>query len=93
VASWHRESPELCHFRTSKGLEVDGVIELEDGQVAGIEVTRSQTVTGQDCRGLHELASLAGRHFRIGIILYLGHRVLPFGKNLFAVPMAALWEW
>ena len=92
-ASWHREPPELYHFRTSKGLEVDAVIELENGQVAGIEVTRSQTVTGQDFRGLHELASLAGKHFRIGIILYLGHRVLPFGKTMFAVPMAALWEW
>jgi predicted AAA+ superfamily ATPase len=92
-ASWHRESPQLYHFRTPKGLEVDVVIELEGGELVGIEVTRSQTVTGDDFRGLHELASLAGRRFRVGIILYHGHRVLPFGRNLYAVPITALWDW
>lgn len=91
--SWHEERPELYHFRTPKGLEVDAVIEGEDGDLIGIEVTRSQTVTGADFRGLNELAKVGGRRFRAGIILYLGRKVLPFGRNLHAVPMAALWEW
>jgi hypothetical protein len=46
-----------------------------------------------DFRGLNELARLAGRRFRSGVVLYLGRRVVPFAKNLHAVPMAALWAW
>ena len=49
--------------------------------------------TAADFRGLDELARLAGRRFRAGVVLYLGRRVVPFAKNLHAVPMAALWEW
>lgn len=92
-ASWRDDQLPLYHFRTPKGLEVDVLLELEGGEVIGIEITRSQTVTGADFRGLHELARIAGRRFRLGVILYLGRRVLPFAKNLYAVPMAALWEW
>ena len=69
------------------------VVEFEGGEVVGVEVTQSQTITGGDFRGLPELAKLAGKRFRAGLILYLGRRVVPFGKNLFAVPLAALWEW
>jgi len=92
-ASWLAEWPRIYHFRTPKGLEVDAVVEGEAGEILGIEVTQSQTVRGEDFRGLHELARLAGRRFRIGVILYLGRKVVPFGNNFYAVPMAALWEW
>jgi hypothetical protein len=92
-ASWHEEQPELYHFRTPKGLEVDLVIEFGNGDIIGIEVTRSQTVNGNDFRGLHELARVAGRRFRRGVILYLGDRVVSFGSALHAVPIGALWEW
>jgi predicted AAA+ superfamily ATPase len=92
-ASWHAARPGLYHFRTPKGIEVDVVLELEGGEVVGVEVTRRQTVTGADFRGLHELAKATGKRFRAGVILYLGRRVVPFGKGLFAVPLPALWEW
>lgn len=92
-ASWHEEQPQLYHFRTPKGIEVDIVVELEGGDVVGVEVTQSQTVTGSDFRGLNELSKLAGKRFLVGIVLYLGRRVVSFGKNLYAVPMAAIWEW
>lgn len=91
--SWLEEQPQLYHFRTPKGMEVDVVVEFDAGEVIGIEVTRSQTVRAEDFRGLHEFAKLAGRRFRGGVILYLGRKVVPFGKNLYAVPMPALWEW
>ncbi|MBI2494639.1 MAG: ATP-binding protein [Candidatus Rokubacteria bacterium] len=92
-ASWQEEHIRLYHFRTPKGIEVDVVVELEGNEVIGIEVTRSQTVTGEDFRGLNELARIAGRRFRAGVILYLGRKVVSFGKNLHAIPLAALWEW
>lgn len=92
-ASWHDERPALYHFRTPKGIEVDVVLEFEDGGVVGVEVTGSRTVTGDDFRGLRELAKVAGRNFRAGVILHPGRRVLPFARDLHAVPLAALWEW
>lgn len=58
-----------------------------------VELGEVDAVRGEDFRGLHELARLADRRFRIGVILYLGRKVVPFGNNLYAVPMAALWEW
>ncbi len=32
-ASWHEERPEIYHFRTPKGFEVDAVVEFEDGDL------------------------------------------------------------
>src|SRR3972149_1219013 len=55
-ASWHEEQPTLYHFRTPKGIEVDVVLEFDGGEILGVEVTRSQTLTGGELRGLHELA-------------------------------------
>jgi hypothetical protein len=92
-SSWHEEAPALYHFRTPKGVEVDVVVEFGEGEVVGVEITQSQTIGADDFRGLRELARVAGRRFRAGLILYLGQRVVPFGPNLHAVPLAALWEW
>ena len=92
-ASWHDEQPQLYHFRTPKGIGVDVLLEFEGGELVGVEVTRSRSVGASDFRGLNELARLAGKKFRAGVVLYLGPRVVPFAKNLQAVPMAALWEW
>ena len=39
------------HFRTPKGIEVDVVVEFDEGEVVGVEVTQGQTVTGDDFRG------------------------------------------
>lgn len=38
-------------------------------------------------------AALTGKNFVNGIILYTGAEVVAFGENLFAVPIAALWQW
>jgi len=41
---------------------------------------------------LKALEEAAGERFVRGVILYLGKYGLPFGKNLFAIPMQALRE-
>ena len=38
------------------------------------------------------LAEEAGKRFRRGVLLYQGQSVVPFGKNMHAVPMPALWQ-
>ena len=81
----------LFHYRDHDGYEVDFVIENRVGQVAGIEVKASATVTAQDFRGLKRLAAGAGRDFVGGCLLYDGERVVRFGDRLAAVPLSALW--
>jgi len=90
--SWHPDLPELFHFRTPTGAEVDTVLE-RDGRVVGVEVRASQTVTARDVKGLAALGELAGRRFHRGLILYTGNQLVAFGPRLHAVPVTALWEW
>jgi uncharacterized protein len=50
----------------------------------GIEVKVWPTVRREDFRGLNRLASSCGEDFRLGVILYDGDRILPFGEDFFA---------
>ncbi|MFC1629058.1 ATP-binding protein [Gemmatimonadota bacterium] len=91
--SWSQKGISLFHFRTHTGQEVDLVLEDRKGSLTGIEIKASETVRAEDFNGLQFLAEARPKKFRNGILLYTGSEVVPFGKNLFAVPMAALWEW
>lgn len=91
-ASWHPAPPQLFHFRTPRGAEVDLVLE-GNGHVVGVEVRSTQTVTAENFKGLRALADLAGRRFHRGLVLYLGPQMAAFGPDLQAVPLTALWEW
>jgi hypothetical protein len=83
---------DLLHFRTSDNKEVDFVLERPNGQLAGVEVKTQDHVDQSDVKGLQELQNLAGQDFVCGVVLYRGKDVVPFGKNIWAVPMANLWE-
>jgi predicted AAA+ superfamily ATPase len=79
--AWSRARPQAFHFRTQAGVEADLVLEDAAGNLVGIEVKASATVSGQDFKGLHALAALAGRRFRRGIVLYTGASSVPFGPT------------
>ncbi len=51
-ASWHEDDIRFHHFRDKDGAEVDIVLERGAGQVAGVEVKASATVTKADFRAL-----------------------------------------
>ncbi len=89
---WSESRPVLHHFRTHAGQEVDIVLEDARGRVVGIEVKAAATVTGADLNGLRSLAEIAGKAFVQGIVLHLGPSSIPFGSNLVACPLPALWE-
>ena len=82
----------LLHFRTSDGKEVDFVLEKQDGSVFAIEVKKSESVNIQDFKGIQALAELTSKEFIGGVVLYSGKEVIPFGKNLWAVPFHILWQ-
>ena len=90
--TWSNAGLQLFHFRTSAGQEVDLVIEDRSGGLIGIEVKAGARVEGKDFSGLHLLAELSGERFRHGFVLHTGDSVVPFGKNLHALPIQYLWR-
>lgn len=90
--SWSQSRCGLFHFRTETGQEVDLVLEDRRGQLTAIEVKAARSIQEKDFRGLRALEELAGDRLIRGVLLYTGDVAVPFGKNLHALPINALWE-
>jgi predicted AAA+ superfamily ATPase len=90
-AAWSKEQPGLFHWRTHGRQEVDLILEA-GARLVGIEVKAATTVTVADFNGLRALAADAGKRWVRGILLYSGSELLPFGDNLVAMPISALWR-
>jgi uncharacterized protein len=91
--SWSKIRPEILYFREYGGSEVDLVLEGKGGgKIVGIEVKASATVRADDFKGLHVLAKTAGSRFHRGILLYTGEELIPFGSEMYAMPVSNLWE-
>lgn len=89
--SWSRARPQLHHYRTRGGGEVDFVLEDRAGRCVAIEVKAGATAGARDFRGLRDLADTLGDRFLQGVLLYAGREPVPFGKKLHAVPLESLW--
>jgi predicted AAA+ superfamily ATPase len=85
------DSIAFYHFRDKDGAEVDVVLE-SGGMIAGVEVKAGATVKSPDFRGLRMLRGAAGTAFARGVLLYDGEAVVPFGDDLYAVPISRLWS-
>jgi uncharacterized protein len=84
------ESWYLSHYRDKDQVEVDFVLETTMRQLIGIEVKAAATVLSQDFKGLRKLQAQTGADFITGIVLYDGQQALPFGKDLWAIPLSAI---
>ena len=82
----------LMHFRTSDNKEVDFILELSNGKLAAIEVKAGDSLTEKSFKALLSFKELNLKNFVCGIVLYNGRQLVPFGKDLFAVPFSALWS-
>jgi hypothetical protein len=92
LLSWSSLRLQTFHYRTVSGIEVDLLLETKAGDVVGIEIKSSETIRGDDFKGLRTLKEELGTSFIRGIVLYPGDEVVPFGENLFAVPISALFR-
>jgi len=88
--SWSNHRPQMYHFRTSQGSEVDVVLEGANRKIVGIEIKSSAAVNSDDFKGLEKLKSIAQDDFLQGIVLYAGEHTISFGKNLTAIPFSVL---
>jgi predicted AAA+ superfamily ATPase len=89
--SFSKTRAELYHFRTSDNKEIDFILEKPDGSIFAIEVKRSELVTADDFRHIRLLQEAVTHDFTGGIVLYMGKDIVPFGKDLWAVPLFSLW--
>ena len=92
ASSWSKLGPTMSHYRTHAGQEVDVILEDRAGRTVGVEIKASSTVTARDFSGLKAFAEDCGDRFHRGVVLYTGSTIVPFGPNLHAVPVGALWQ-
>lgn len=92
LASWTGQRFSLSHYRDKEQNEVDIVIEDQERRTVGVEVKAGATVTAADFSGLRKLAEASGKRFALGLVLYDGDAVVPFGPGLFAAPISSIWS-
>jgi predicted AAA+ superfamily ATPase len=91
-AGWSTVRTRLFHYRTAAGREADLVLEDAAGRLVGIEVKSAAAVGASDFSGLRSLHESSGTKFVRGIVLYDGTDVVPFDKDLVAMPLSAIWR-
>lgn len=88
---WRDEAFALYHYRDKDQDEVDLIVESGDGALIGIEVKIAASVGSADFKGLRKLSEACGNDFKLGVVLYDGSEIVPFGERLFAAPLSCLW--
>lgn len=92
LSTWSNVHLRFHHYRDKDQDEVDIILEDDAGEIVGLEVKASATVTAQDFKGLRKVAAATGTQFKAGWVLYDGDRILPFGEKMAAVPISCLWN-
>lgn len=90
--TWSNALVEMYHYRTRDQVEVDIVLESQDGRVVAIEVKAASTVHDDDFRGIRHLSDRIGDDLVAGYVLYTGERDYSFGPKFRALPISAIWE-
>ena len=91
IASWSDQHCAFSHFLDKEKNEVSFVLKNGSGEVVGIQVKFSATVSTRDFSGLRKLAGACGKKFVQGMVLYDHDKVVPFGENMYAAPLSCLW--
>lgn len=89
---WSEQRAAMYHYRDSRGLEVDLILETPDARVVAIEVKAAATVQSKDVAGLGALRDRLGDRFVGGYVLHTGERAHALGDRITALPIDALWS-
>ncbi len=86
------ESYYLYQYRDHDKREIDFLIERDDRSLLAIEVKSGITVKKDDFKHIIWFReTLVTKKTVTGIVLYAGEDILPFGENLWAVPIDCIW--
>lgn len=88
-----QEIYQLYQYRDREKREIDFLIESEARTLLAIEVKSGMTVKRADFKHIKWFKdNLAKGRAVMGIVLYNGEAVIPFGENTWAVPFDCLWQ-
>lgn len=76
---------DASYLRTSGGLEVDLVLEHQEGLIA-LELKARPKVDTRDATPLEKARTILGDKYRGGLVIYRGDRVLRLSESVFALP-------
>jgi predicted AAA+ superfamily ATPase len=81
-----QQDGEAYFYRTRSGLELDMLIQLQQG-IVGMEIKARQELVDADIRPMREIASGLGKEWRGGLVIYRGEKIQKIGApNIWAVP-------
>ena len=89
--STNRLNVKLTFYRTRSGMEIDFILETNDGIIA-IEVKNRDVVSESDFTNIKRLAGAAGKEWLGGIVVYRGNKIRQFNHHLWAVPACRLFS-
>ncbi|HMR96185.1 MAG TPA: DUF4143 domain-containing protein [Microthrixaceae bacterium] len=89
--SWLDLTPDLGHYRTHDGVEVDLVLEEDDGSITAFEFKAAGRVVKKDFSGLRSLRAALGKRFKAGVVFYTGERSYTYEDRLHVQPLDRLW--
>ncbi len=76
---------EYFYYRTQDKKEIDFILKKGD-EILAIEVKSSMSVTEKDFKHIIDFQKRS-RYMVTGIVFYHGEKIVPFGKDLLAVPL------
>lgn len=91
ATQWSSVRPSCYYWREAGKAprEVDIVL-VRNNELVGIEVKAAASVSDDDFRGLKALKK--DPRFARGFVIYTGDRAIQHDKDLWALPVSALWE-
>jgi predicted AAA+ superfamily ATPase len=91
LTTWVDDSYLISHYRDKDQDEVDFILEDKHGAMVCIEVKARATVRTSDFKGILKVMKACGSDLKLGVVLYDGETVIPFGDRLWAAPVSCLW--
>jgi uncharacterized protein len=89
--SWMDGIATVGHWRTRDGVEVDLVVERDDGKVVALEVKAASRVDRRGLTGLRVIRDALGDAFAAGVALYTGSRSYAADDRVYVLPVDRLW--
>jgi len=89
---WSTTRATAFHYRTTRGLEVDLVLETADGRVAGVEVKAGSRVRPDDLAGLRDLRDSLGSRFVGGLVVCTSPQGQRVDDRIAVAPFETLWS-
>lgn len=85
----NRLDVKLTFYRTRSGMEIDFILETNNGIIA-MEVKNRDSVSGSDFTNIRRLAEAASTEWLAGLVIYNGNKIQQFADSLWAIPSCRL---